>query len=74
MAMKPRMTFDDVLADMREHGMRIGKDLLTLCFNQGIFPFAHIITHPKTGTVQYLILRKDYEDWAREYLCLEEPA
>lgn len=74
MAKKPRMTFDDVLEDMRSHGMSIGKDLLTLCFNQGVFPFAHIITHPKTGTVQYLILRKDYEDWAKAYLYLEETA
>jgi len=73
MSKKPRMTFDDVLEDMRAHGMSMGKDLLTLCFNQGIFPFAHIITHPKTGNIQYLILRKDYEDWARQYLYLGDP-
>ena len=74
MLKNPRMTFDDVLDDMRAHGMKMGKDLLTLCFNQGIFPFCHIITHPKTGNIQYLILRKDYENWSREYLYLEEPA
>ena len=74
MLKKPRMTFDDVLADMRDHGMSMGKDLLILCFNQGVFPFVHMVTNPKTGSIQYVILRKDYLDWAKEYLYLEETA
>lgn len=67
MLKKPRMTLDDVLDDMRINGMSMGKDLLIACIREGIFPFAHVIVNGN-GRANYVILRKDYEKWAEEYL------
>lgn len=64
---KPRMTLDDVLADMRQHGMRMSKELLTECLKQNVFPFCKNIV--MTGNRNnFIIMRKDYESWARKYL------
>lgn len=68
MPKKPRMTLDDVLADMRAHGMSMTKDVLSECLKQNIFPFAHIIGISPTGRANFLIMRRDYEAWAEEYL------
>lgn len=68
MSKSPRMTLDDVLDDMRAHGMSIGKPALIRCLKDGVFPFAHIISTGPTGRTDYLIMRKDYDAWADEYL------
>ena len=65
---KPRMTLDDVLSDMRAHGMPMEKRALAECLRNGIFPFASIIGTGPTGRTTFLIMRKDYERWAAEYL------
>ncbi len=67
MQKSPRMTLDDVLADMRAHGMSMGKPALITCLREGIFPFAHIIGEP-SGKTNFLIMRRDYDAWAEEYL------
>ena len=71
MPKSPRMTTDDVLADMRAHGMSISKSSLIACIRDGVFPFAHIISNGPTGRANILILRKDYETWASKYLEVE---
>lgn len=68
MPKSPRMTVDDVLDDMRAHGMSIGKVALCRCLKEGVFPFAHIIGTGPTGKTTFLIMRKDYDAWAEEYL------
>lgn len=68
MAKKPRMTLDDVLVDMRANGMAMEKGVLSHCLKEGIFPFAHVISIGPTGRATFLIMRKDYEKWAAEYL------
>lgn len=65
---KPRMTLDDVLADIRAHGMPMGKQKLIECLRTGIFPFATILGAGPTGRINFLIMRKDYDKWADEYL------
>lgn len=65
---KPRMTLDDVLADMRAHGMPMGKQTLMECLRTGVFPFATILGAGPTGRINFLIMRKDYDRWAAEYL------
>lgn len=69
MPKSPRMTTDDVLADMREHGMSLSKPALIACIRDGVFPFAHIISNGPTGRANILIMRKDYEAWSEEYLA-----
>ena len=68
MTKSPRMTTDDVLADMRSHGMSISKPALLARLKDGVFPFAHIINDVTNGRANFLIMRKDYEAWADEYL------
>ena len=34
---KPRMTLDDVLEDMRQHGMPMQKQVLSECLKKGVF-------------------------------------
>ena len=34
----------------------------------GVFPFAHVIGICPTGKVNFLIMRRDYEQWSKEYL------
>ena len=65
---KPRMTLDDVLDDMRAHGMPMGKQTLMECLRTGVFPFATILGFGPTGRTNFLIMRKDYDKWAEEYL------
>lgn len=67
-ANNPRMTIDDVAKDMRANGMPIEKGMLSQCMKEGIFPFAHVISVSETGRTTFLIMRKDYEDWAKDYL------
>ena len=68
MPKKPRMTLDDVLADMRAHGMPMEKGVLSQCLKEGIFPFAHVLCTGPNGREHFLIMRKDYDKWADEYL------
>jgi len=69
---KPRMTLDDVLADMRAHGMTMEKKVLSECLKREVFPFATILKTGPTGRTTFLIMRRDYEKWAAEYLCYPE--
>lgn len=58
----PRMILDDVLTEMRKHGMSMSKTTLVEGIRQGVFPFAHNLD----GTC--VIMRKDFEDWAKDHL------
>lgn len=68
MPRNPRMTLDEVLEDMRSSGMSIGKEVLSHCLKNGVFPFGHVVGTSPTGRDAILIMRKDYESWAKEYL------
>lgn len=68
---KARMTLDDVLEDMREHGMKIGKRALSDGLKSGLFPFARILNVGAAGRTTFLIFRKDYEAWAREFIYFD---
>lgn len=65
---KPRMTLAEVLGEMREHGMSIGQGALSDGIENGAFPFGRVMSTGKTGRRQFLILRKDFEAWAEQYL------
>ena len=65
---KPRMTLDDVLADMGSKGMPMEKRVLSECLKKGVFPFATVLGISPTGRANFLIMRRDYEQWAEEYL------
>ena len=64
----PRMTLEDVVVDMRSHGISINKKTLSECLKQGVFPFASIVSISPTGRANFMIMRRDYQKWAEEYL------
>lgn len=64
----PRMTLNDVMVDMRKRGLTMTVKSISDCLKSGVFPFGHVINTGSTGRTTFLILRKDYEAWADEYL------
>lgn len=66
--MKPRMSVNDVLAEMRQRGMPIGQGTLSDGIADGTFPFGKVMGIGKAGRRNFLILRADFEKWAEVYL------
>ena len=66
--MKPRMTVNDVLQEMRQRGMSIGQGTLSDGIADGTFPFGKVMGIGKAGRRNFLILRADFEKWAAAYL------
>lgn len=66
--MKPRMTLNEVLAQMRKRGMAMGQETLSNGIADGTFPFGKVVSIGKTGRRNFLILRADFERWAKTYL------
>jgi len=65
----PRMTVNDVLNDMRGKGFKISPKTFRECVDAGRFPFVTVLGESEaTGRRNLLIMRKDYESWADEYL------
>lgn len=65
---KPKMTTDEVLKDMRSRNFSISFYTLMGGIENGLFPFIRVLGVGKTGRKNLLILRKDYEQWADEFL------
>lgn len=63
-----RMTLNEVLADLRSRGFSIGVKTLSDGIQQGAFPFGRVVSVSEHGIRNILILRKDYESWADEYV------
>ena len=62
----PRMTKKEILEEMRGYGMAITDSILYEGIRQGVFPFGKYIESSDASA--YIIMRKDFEDWAAEYL------
>lgn len=59
---KPRMTLRKVVDAMCSYGMSMSDSVLADGIWKGIFTFGHCIEDT------YIVMRKDFEDWAAEYL------
>ena len=59
---KPRMTLREVVDAMRSYGMSMSDSVLAESIKKGIFLFGDYVDGA------YIIMRKDFEDWAAEYL------
>lgn len=59
---KPRMNLREVVEAMRQYGMSMSDSTLSDCIEEGVFPFGHYVGGA------YIIMRKDFEDWAADYL------
>lgn len=65
---RPKMTVNEVLTDMRSRGFPISPKTFNEGIDSGAFPFARVLGYSDTGRRNILILRRDYEAWAEEYL------
>ena len=65
---QPRMTLEDVRAEMRARGLHIGQATLADMIEAGKVPFATMIGYGPTGRRSFLVLRADFEEWAKKYL------
>lgn len=65
---KARMTLSEVLTEMRARGLSIGQATLADMIEAGKVPFATMIGYGDSGRRSFLIMRKDFERWADEYL------
>lgn len=65
---KPRMTLNEVLTEMRSRGLSMGQATLADMIEAGKVPFATMIGYGDSGRRSFLIMRKDFERWADEYL------
>lgn len=65
---KQKMTVSDVLLEMRARGLNISQKTFYDGIEKGVFPFVNILGFGETGRRNLLILRKDFETWAAEYL------
>lgn len=69
----PRMTVTDILTDMRGRGLKISQKTFRDGVDAGCFPFVKVLGESEaTGRRNLLILRRDYESWADEYLEKKE--
>jgi hypothetical protein len=48
--------------------MKMGKKTLADAIESGYFPFGKVISTGANGVRNILIMRKDYENWADQYL------
>lgn len=67
---KPKMTINEVLSEMRDSGFKISQKTFYEGVDNGIFPFVHILSVGEAGRRSVLILRKEYESWANEFLAI----
>lgn len=64
----PRMTIQEVMQDMSSRGLKMTPRTISECLLSGALPFGRVLNVGDSGRTTFLIFRKDYEDWAREYL------
>lgn len=68
MPLPPRLTVNELLSDMRSRDFNISQKTLYEGIDAGCFPFIRVLGVGKTGRRNLLIMRRDYETWANEYL------
>ena len=66
--MNPRMTVRDVMVELRKRGFSISQYVLAAGIEKGMFPLGQVVRKGPTGKRCFLILRKDFESWAKEHL------
>lgn len=65
---KEHMNVNEVMNDMREHGLRMSPGKFNLMVDAGMLPFVKVLRISPNGRRTQVILRKDYEDWRKEKL------
>ena len=61
-----RMTLEDVVQELRRHGISMSKKTLADGTSQRVFPFGQEIRTGKTGRRTFIIMKADFEKWLEE--------
>lgn len=64
----PRMTLEEVRRDMCSKGMKVTNTTIADAIEIGAFPFGTVLGKKEGGRRNIMIMRRDYEKWAEEYL------
>lgn len=58
-----QMNVNEVMADMRHHGLRISPKKFNMMVDAGLLPFVRVLSISPGGRRTQVIFRKDYESW-----------
>ena len=65
---KQRLNTEELMSELRVRGLPISHKTLMEGIDKGLFPFVQILGISPTGRKRMLILRSDFESWAKEKL------
>lgn len=65
---KFHMNVNEVMADMRQHGMRMSPKKFNLMVDAGLLPFVQVLAVSPGGRRTQIIPRKEYESWRNKEL------
>lgn len=65
---KLQMNVNEVMADMRQHGMPMSPRKFNLMVDAGYLPFVKLLQVSAGGRRTQVIFRRDYEAWRDEKL------
>lgn len=60
---KIQMTVNEVMEDMRKHGLRMSPKKFNIMVDAGIFPFVNVLYVSDNGRRTQVIFRREYEAW-----------
>lgn len=66
---KLTMTVDEMLRDIRKHGISISQKTFDAYLENGLMPFVKIINTGRTGRRTFFIVRKEYEVWIEGFMA-----
>jgi hypothetical protein len=65
---KINMNVKEVMADMRQNGMKISQKKFNLMVDAGLLPFVKVLAIGECGKRTQVIRRRDYEAWRNKEL------
>ena len=60
---KLEMTVNEVINDMRNHGLRMSQKKFNIMVDSGILPFVKVLYVSPNGRRTQVIFRREYEAW-----------
>lgn len=65
---KLTMSVNEVLIDMRKHGIRMSPRKFNIMVDSGVFPFVKVVGQTMQGRRSQVILRQEYHNWLKTIL------
>lgn len=62
------MSVNEVINDLRKHGIRMSPRKFNIMVDSGVFPFVKVVGHTLQGRRSQVILRQEYNNWLKTFL------